>query len=405
MKEKNLPFFHEIFHQFLPHQMERLGVADEHVAWVATLAGIAATAVVLVLLAKLLSWVLTSVLTRVSVTTSARLDDNLVAHRFPEYLGRVFPLILAYNLVPSTLEAYPRLVPTMRHLVVIFFIVLTVRILRSVMKAVRDTMHAQDRYRGKPLDSYVQVLSLVVYLFATLSIFSQLTGLSITNFLVGMGAASAVLLLIFKDTLLGFVASIQISGNDMVRLGDWIGMPKYGADGDVVEINLTNVKILNFDKTVTTVPTYALISDSFTNFRAMQESGARRIKRSLRIRMSTVRELTREDLDRLDAFHLIATDVEALRRGMPADAATCGPNRTNLGLFRKYMERYAAQCPGVHSDLMLTVRQLQSDDKGLPIELYCFSKAVDFEGMEKLQADIFDHLISVAPAFDLKIFE
>lgn len=202
---------------------------------------------------------LTLLLQRFSLKTHSQFDDNFVKSRTPRYVARIVPLVMAYNLVPAVLGDFPRWVPIGQSLFNVFFILLAIRIIRSVLNALRDTLKLDDAYRGKPLDSYAQVINLLLWIIAGVLIFSQITGHSAIGFLTAMGAASAMLLLIFKDTILGFVASIQISANDVVRLGDWITMPKYGADGDVQEINLTTVKVANFDKTITTIPTYALI--------------------------------------------------------------------------------------------------------------------------------------------------
>lgn len=414
MKERELPLFHEVFNVYLPELLQRWGVADRHVEWLSMLAGISVAAVLLLALAHLLSWVFNLALRRIAVTTVGRFDDHLVERRLPGYLARVIPLALGYNLIPAAFQAFPRMVRPVEHLFNIFFIVLIIRIVRAVLQAGRDTLQVQDTYRGKPLGSYVQVLSLVLYIFGGLAIFSQLTGRSIGTFLLSMGAASAVLLLIFKDTILGFVASIQISANNMVHIGDWIAMPKYGADGDVIEINLTTVKVLNFDKTVTTIPTYALISDSFQNYRSMQQGGGRRIKRSIRIKMSSIRYLAPEELQDLKRIEILAgyiaerhQEIEAFNAKHEVDKSLLlnGRNLTNVGLFRKYMELYILDRPEVRKDMTRMVRQLAPDEFGLPLELYCFSSDVNFVGYEGVQSDIFDHLIAAAPTFGLTVFE
>ena len=414
MKEKQLPFFHDIFSVFLPGLLTDLGVSGKHITWVSALAGVAVVTVVLVVLARFLSWAFMLAMKRISLSTDSRLDDHLVAQRFPAYVGRFIPLLIAFNTIPSVLEAFPRLIKPAEHLVNIFFIVLITRILRSFLNAARDTLQTQEQYRGKPLGSYVQVLSLVLYILGGLAIISQLTGLSIKSYLVSMGAASAVMLLIFKDTILGFVASIQISSNDMVRIGDWIEMPKYGADGDVMEINLTTVKVKNFDKSTTTVPTYALISDSFKNWRSMQTEGGRRLKRSLRIKIGSIRYLNEEEIEGLQGIELLKDYIKERHEEIKQYNATHevdksilvnGRNLTNVGLFRVYIERYLSTYPGVLPGMTLIARQLQPDETGLPIELYCFSDKTGFEALERMAADIFDHLLAARNYFQLEIYE
>ena len=234
------------------------------------------------------------------------------------------------------------------------------------------------------------------------------------NFVLQLGAASAVLLLIFKDTILGFVASIQVSINDIVRIGDWITFSKYGADGNVTEINLATVRVQNWDMTYTTIPTYSLISDSFQNWRGMQESGGRRIKRSVYIKQNSVRFLTSEDLIELKKIQLVAPYIEHMERevirtnrkhevddSLPIN----GLNQTNLGVFRKYIDAYLYENPAINKDLFLMVRHLAPTSQGIPLEIFCFSHDKRWENYEHIQADIFDHIIAAVRYFDLEIFE
>lgn len=414
MDNNTLPLFHDFFHVSLPRLLEQWGVSQGNIEWVSAVAGLAAISIVLWAFSRFLSWAFTVAMKHISVTTVTRFDDNLVTWRFPAYLGRIIPLVFASHLLPSVLDTYPRLIPPAERLIHIFFIVLTIRILRAFLNAGRDTLQAEDRYKGKPLGSYVQVLTLVLYILGGLAIFSQLTGVSIKSYLVSMGAASAVLLLVFKDTILGFVASIQISTNDMVRIGDWIEMPKYGADGDVMEINLTTVKVRNFDKSTTTIPTYALISDSFKNWRSMQTEGGRRLKRSLRIKIGSIRYLDENEVDELQRIELLKDYIRERHEEIKQYNATHevdksilvnGRNLTNVGLFRVYVERYLATYPGILPGMTLIARQLQPDDMGLPIELYCFSDKTGFEALERMAADIFDHLLAARTHFGLEFFE
>jgi len=253
-----------------------------------------------------------------------------------------------------------------------------------------------------------------VWLTAVFATFAAVSGISFWEFMAGLGTVSAVVILVFKDTILGFVASIQVSVNDMVRIGDWITFQKYGADGDVIEINLATVKVRNFDHTITTIPTYALISDSFKNWRGMTESNGRRIKRSLNIRMASVRHLTNEDLNRLSKIELIqgyllkkAEDIAAYNSSNQVDKSLLinGRNLTNIGVFRKYIESYIEKHSAINKDLMVMARQLQPGENGLPIEIYAFSNDKRWQNYEYIIADIFDHFIAAASTFDLEIYE
>ncbi len=414
MKTDEITLFQGIFSERLPRLLQHWGVPAEHITWVSAVAGLVVVTALLLLATYVLARVFTAALKRLAARTDNRFDDQLVTHHLPNYLGRIIPLTTAYNLVPVVLASFPRLIRPAEHLVIIFFIVLAVRIVLAFFHAGKDTLEQQARYRGKPLGSYLQVITLVLYIFGALAIFSQLTGFSIGSFLVSMGAASAVLLLIFKDTILGFVASIQVSANDMVRVGDWIEMPKYNADGDVEEINLTTVKVRNSDKSVTMVPTYALVSDSVKNWRGMQEGKGRRIKRSIRIKVSSVRFLDEAEVERLRSIELLRGYIDERRAEIRAyndshavnkEVPINGRNLTNVGLFRRYMELYALDHPGINKDLNRVVRQLPPDERGLPLELYCYSTDTRWIPYEHLIADIFDHLLAAAPSFGLEVFE
>lgn len=414
MKEQDLPLLFDVLVTDLHDLLASWGVPQGSIKWVGVIFGIAVVSGAMLLLAYLVTWLLNALLRKVSVTTNSSFDDNLQKEHVPGYVGRIIPLVLAYNLIPSVLADFPQVIGLVESLFYIFFIILAIRIIRAVMRAGISTLKGMDNFRGKPLESYAQVVSLILYIFAGLAIFSRLTGQSILAFLATMGAASAVLLLVFKDTIMGFVASIQISANDMVRMGDWIEMPKYGADGDVVEITLTTVKVKNWDKTVTTVPTYALIGDSFKNWRGMQETGGRRIKRNIRIKISSIRYLSEEEVDELRRIELLTDYIDERRaeirqynaeHEVNKDVLVNGRNLTNVGLFRRYMERYALEHPGINQELGRMVRQLQPDEMGLPLELYCFSSNVKWVPYEHLMADIFDHLLASTHYFGLDVFE
>lgn len=397
-------------HRFLVE----LGANERTASWTALLLGVVLLFSLLVLLSKVLSRVLTQGLKRFASRTSTSFDDHLLKYHAPRYVARIVPLMMSYHLVPVVFREHPEWVPAVERLFNIFFIVLFVRIVRAVLRALRDASKDSPKYSDKPLDSYVQVVMLVMYIMAGILVFSQLTGRSALTFLTAMGAASAVLLLVFKDTIMGFVASIQISANDMVRVGDWITMSKYGADGDVEEINLTTVKVANFDRTITTIPTYALIADSFQNWRGMADSGGRRIKRSIRIKISTIRHLSEAELDAVRRIQLLTPFIDERREEIrlynaehKVDKSLLinGRHLTNVGLYRKYIELYIKSHPRIHTGMTRMVRQLAPDERGLPIEVYCFTNDTRWTEYEGIMADIFDHLLSVNEFFHLEVFE
>ena len=253
-----------------------------------------------------------------------------------------------------------------------------------------------------------------VWLTGVFGILAIVTGISFWEFMAGIGTVSAVIILVFKDTILGFVASIQVSVNDMVRIGDWITFEKYGADGDVIEINLATVKVRNFDHTITTIPTYALISDSFKNWRGMTESKGRRIKRSINIRISSIRHLDNSDIQKMSKIDLIKKYIENkseeiidYNKTSFADKSLLinGRNLTNIGVFRKYIECFVENHSAINKDLMIMARQLEPSENGLPIQIYAFSNDKRWQNFEYIVADIFDHLIASVPSFDLEIHE
>ncbi len=339
---------------------------------------------------------------------------HLVQERFPHHLALAVPYGIIKNTIPVIFVDYPGWIKPMINLADIYLVFVIINIIMDIIKAGADVLRTKSSFRNKPMESYLQVIRMVLILFGLVVIFSIVTGKSPTAFFAAMGALSAVLLLMFKDSIMGFVASIQVTTNDMVRIGDWITFPKYGADGDVIEINLTTVKVRNFDKTITTMPTYALISDSFQNWRGMQSAGGRRIKRSIIIKQSSIRYIADDELNKFKKIQGISryiderqAEIKAHNERIGADRSipVNGRNLTNAGLFRHYAEWYLKNHPGVHKDMTLMVRQLPPTDSGLPFELYVFTKTTDWVEYEDVMADIFDHLIASVKYFDLQIFE
>ena len=338
----------------------------------------------------------------------------LLENKAPHYLSLIAPLMVLYLTIPIAFHDYPQINKLLLGLCDIYLVLVVVWIIMAVIKAGADLLKEKPGFKGKPMDSYLQVIRILLYLFGTVVLFSNLTGKSPVAFFTAMGAISAVLLLMFKDTIMGFVASIQVTTNDIVRIGDWITMPKYGADGDILEINLTTVKVQNFDKTITTIPTYSLISDSFQNWRGMRQSGGRRIKRALNIKQSSIRFLKEEELAKFEQIQLVSAyiqhrqkDIERHNTRTNADKSLLinGRNLTNAGLFRKYIDNYISSHSGTNKKMNIMVRQLAPTPHGLPIEVYVFANTIIWAEYEHIMADIFDHLIAAAPYFGLQIYE
>ena len=358
--------------------------------------------------------ILNAVLNRVSRLTGIEFLRHLSERRFPHYLAMIIPFSLVKGSIPIIFDHFPRTMVMVDKLVDIFLIFYVIWLISSIVNAFSDTLRSRPSLADKPLDSYVQVVKIILYTIGFIVLFSILTGQKPGVILGGLGAASAILMLIFKDTILGFVASMQVSTNDMVRIGDWITMPKYGADGDVIQITLTTVKIRNFDKTITTIPPYALVSDSFQNWRGMVETGGRRVKRSIYVKQSSIRFLSDEEVKELLKVQAVnqyistrSQEIEAYNQSVGADKSLAlnGRNLTNMGLFREYIKNWLSLHPDVHKEMLLLVRQLQPTSKGLPLELYFFTATTEWERYEDITSDVFDHVTAAARFFDLELFE
>lgn len=346
--------------------------------------------------------------------TKTTFDDYLVKSNFPKYVSNIFPLLLLIITIPVVFADYPRLLNVFEKLVDLYIIFLTVLIGRSLVRTTTNFLKRHERYQDKPIESYAQVIIILFWSLGLIFAFSEITDRSVVGFLVSLGAVSAILLLIFKDTILGFIASIQVSVNDIVRIGDWITFSKYGADGFVTEINLATVRIQNWDNTYTTIPTYNLIADSFHNWRGMQESPGRRIKRSLNIKQNSIRFINDEDIKRYEEIGLIAPYIKQrqeeinefnTKMGVNKKHLINGRHQTNLGVFRNYALAYLKAHPQIHQEMTMMVRHLPPTTQGIPLEIYCFSVDKRWEFYEGITADIFDHLIAAIPYFDLQLFE
>ena len=357
---------------------------------------------------------LRSIVIKIVRKSKTRFDDFLIQNKVLKYLTHLIPLIIAKQTLPLIFTGFPKWTNFTLKITDILIIITVTLLVKAIFYAVKDLLNTKKRFMDKPLDSYFQVIAILLYIVCALLIFSELTGKEPYGLLLSLGAASAIVMLVFKDTILGFVASIQVSSNDMVRVGDWIEMPKYGADGDVLEINLNTVKVQNFDKTITTIPTYALISDSFKNYRGMQNSGGRRIKRSINIKMRSVRFLEAEEIENLKRIKLLKSyiverqeEIANYNRTHVDDPTMLvnGRRMTNVGLFREYITRYLLNHSQTNKRYSIMVRHLQPTEHGLPLEIYAFASSIVWGEYESIMADIFDHIIAVVPHFHLEVFE
>ena len=373
-------------------------------------------AVLIIAGAYLVYWVLKNYLLklihRVTLKTSNQWDDKLmdsrVFHRALRLIPLTFILICLDRFAPGQLVILKRIVFAL-------IILVGARSIEAFLNAVSDIYHMDNETHRKPIRPLFQALLIVLYLFSAIFIISVLLNKEPWGLFSLLGGLTAVTMLVFKDTILGFVAGIQLGANDMVREGDWIEMPKYGADGDVIEVAVNTVKVRNWDKTISTIPTYALISDSFKNWRGMSESAGRRIKRNICIDMNTVRFADEEMLKKFQSMELLkeyvqktqsAIDAENAERNIDLSATMVnGRRQTNLGIFRAYLENYLHDNPKIHKGMTFLVRHLQPTPQGLPVEIYVFSADKVWANYEAIQADIFDHILAAIPEFGLSVYQ
>lgn len=350
--------------------------------------------------------------------TATRWDDLIIEQKVVRRAAHLLPagvLYLGAPLVPGLPEVGVTIISNVGAALAAFVLVRALSALLSAVNAIYELRPGAIR---RPIKGYIQVGKIALYCLGAILVVSALIDKSPLILLSGFGALTAVLLLVFRDTILSLVASVQLSGNDMVRRGDWIEMPQYNADGDVIDVALHTIRVQNWDKTITTIPTHKLISDSFKNWRGMSESGGRRIKRALTIDMQSVRFLTDAEVDHFRRFLLLRGYIDrkeeelaeynaglSADKGAPVDSAVNTRRLTNIGTFRAYLANYLRHHPEIHQTMTLLVRQLQPQPHGLPIEIYCFTKTTNWNEYERIQSDLFDHLLAILDEFDLKAYQ
>lgn len=354
------------------------------------------------------------VVSKLAAKSKTHFDDFLIENKTFLHLSNLITINFISILIPQILVDFPSAEIYAEKFVNVITVFLIIALLRSILLTFKDFLKTIKAFKDKPVESYIQVFMIVVWLIGIVVVFSIVTDRSLTKLFTGLGALSAVLLLVFKDTILGFVASIQVSVNDTVRIGDWITMEKYGADGDVFEINLASVKVRNFDNTITTIPTYYLISDSFKNWRGMSQSGGRRIKRAVLIKAHSIQFLNPDEIEAFKQIQLISdyvehrsAEVNKHNEDINADKSVLinGRNLTNFGMFRKYIDEYLKQHPATNKEMMIMTRQLAPTPTGIPLEIYTFSRDKVWKNYEHIMADIFDHILAAIPYFKLEAFE
>ena len=339
---------------------------------------------------KIFKHLLIPMVHRITARTKAKWDDYLFNEQMMTEFSRLIPPLVWYVLIPMAFDDMPLLLSILQKACLIYIVVIVLRLIGAFLKSLYDISNEHEKLRNRPLKGIYQMVNLIAIGIGGIFILSILIDRDAGTILAGLGASAAVLMLIFKDSILGLVAGVQLSANDMLRPGDWITMGKYGANGYVVEVSLTTVKVQNFDKTITTIPPYALVSDSFQNWRGMRETGGRRIKRSLFIDVNTIHFCTPHERKLFIEKEWISPEAES---------------PVNLQAYRNYICRYLKQHPRVCKDQMIMVRELQPASEGLPMEVYCFVDQVDWMPYEAVQSEIMDHVLAMAPHFGLRIYQ
>ncbi len=361
-------------------------------------------------------FIFTDLFKRFASRTKNQWDDLIIERKVIRKIMHLIPALLVYIMLPLTISKseMPLLFGVLQITCSIYIVAVVIRFINSVLGLILEVSNRKESFRNKPMKGFIQIIQTIVYFIGAIIIISILVGKSPATLIAGLSASAAVLMLVFKDTILGFVAGIQLSANDMMRPGDWITMNKYGADGTVIDVTLHAIKVQNWDKTITTIPPYALISDSFQNWRGMQESGGRRVKRSINIDMNSVKFCSQEMLEKFRKISLLTeyidskeNELEAYNAAQNIDSSILvnGRRQTNLGVFRFYLTNYLKNNTNVNKELTCMVRQLQPTEKGIPMELYFFANTTEWIPYEGIQADVFDHILAVLPEFDLKVFQ
>lgn len=373
--------------------------------------------VLLAIISFILYWItkryLVAIMEKIAHKSTFKWDDAFIRNHFFKRLAILVPLMLIYATADLAFSDFSGTAEILRRTSLIFIVFAGVRILVAALSSFQDIYKKSSLAGDWPIRSYLDAVKIILYILAIIFVISILTDKSPWGIISIFGGLTAIVLLIFKDTILGFVANLQLTANDMVRVGDWIEMPKHGADGDVIDISLHTVKVQNWDKTITTIPTHHMVNDAFKNWRGMAESGGRRIKRSLFIDTGSVRFCTDDMLESYKKYilleeYLLSKEKEIAEHNKtndPGPEKIGGRRQTNIGVFRAYIKAYLQSNPNINKDLTFLVRHLAPSPQGLPIEIYVFSADKVWANYEGIQADIFDHLLAIAPEFGLRIFQ
>ena len=396
--------------------LDLLGIENNPHSWMDNLATIAIIIAISLIVNFICNKIILRLFSRIAQRTETILDDLIIERRVIHKLINIVPAILIYVLIPTAFpnEAEFGVLDFIQRICLVYIVAISLRFINASLDLIPEMSARKENMKNKPLKGFVQILQIIFIVIAGVFIIAILVDKPPTILFTGLGASAAILTLVFKDTIVGFTAGIQLSTNNMLHPGDWIQVPKYGADGIVVEITLYAVRVRNWDNTITTVPPAALINDSFQNWRPMFESKGRRIKRSVYIDMNSVKFCTPEMLEKFRKIDLITDYVSDKEQELinhntqlcvDSSVIVNGRHQTNLGIFRAYLLRYLKSNPAISDELICMVRHLQPTEIGIPVELYCFSSDRAWVNYEGVQADIIDHVLAIVPEFDLRVFQ
>ena len=389
-------------------------VDERYIEWVALGIDVVLLALLSLLADFISRRILVSIIHAAVKRTKATWDDYFFEQKVFKGLAHLVPAAIVFNSLAYILSDVPRMIPYFEKAVVVYILILVVTVVNRTLRALENWLSQNEKYTNTPIRTISQVVRLLAFFGAAIALISILTGTSAGAILGAFAGTTAILILVFQDSIKGLLANFQIHMYDLVKVGDWITFSKYGVDGDVLSIDLTTVKVKNFDKTVSTVPATAFVQDSFVNWRGMSESGARRIKRNIHIDITSIRHLDEGLMDALKEIDLIAAfmnkrqgeiDNDNAGKDMKGASLLNGRRQTNIGLYRKYIESYLSNHSGINNDFTLMVRQLQPTTEGIPIEVYCFTATTEWAVYEGIMSDIFDHLYAATRHFDLALYQ
>ncbi|MDG5798834.1 mechanosensitive ion channel [Marinilabiliaceae bacterium ANBcel2] len=400
--------------RWLQSQLENMHMPD----WVFLSIDFSVRAIALYLISSLVYFVSKKValyyLVKLLKRTKSKFCELIVSRRVPHRFSHASPAIIILLLSESLFIDFPDTTDFIKTVSLVYLTLVIFWSIQAILKALEDLYNTKPFASERPIKTYMQVIVILSYFICFLILLEIIFNIQVTRVFAGLGAMAAVLMLIFRDSILGFVAGIQLTANKMVRVGDWVSMPGYNADGDVMEITLNTVKVKNWDQTITTIPTYAMVSSPFVNWRGMEESGGRRIMRSVNIDIRSVKFCTNEMIEKYKKIEHLNSyinskqkEIEDYNKKYNVDSSVLvnGRRMTNLGVFRKYLENYIIRHPRLNTDMIYLIRHLQPSEKGVPLEIYVFSKEQAWVRYEEVQADLFDHVLAVISEFDLKVFQ